>query len=103
MRTPCVRLELPGLHEFFLQEASDAQLEFLPPSALFEAQSVNARIRIAADSDTRSMSRVDARRQAIFERARDPIRQASRRTRWVLDPVSDSRLRGRCQDDAARI
>lgn len=79
-----VRMELPGLHEFFLQEASDAQLEFLPPSALFEAQSVNARIRIAADTDTRSMSRVDARRQAIFERARDPIRQASRRTRWVL-------------------
>jgi aminopeptidase len=79
-----VRLELPGLHEFFLQEASDAQLEFLPPSALFEAQSVSARIRIAAESDTRSMSRVDARRQAIYERARDPIRQASRRTRWVL-------------------
>jgi aminopeptidase len=79
-----VRLELPGLHEFFLQEASDAQLEFLPPSALFEAQSVSARIRIAAEKDTRSMSRVDARRQAIYERARDPIRQASRRTRWVL-------------------
>ena len=56
----------------------------MPPSALFEAQSVNARIRIAAESDTRSMSRVDPRRQAIFERARDPIRQASRRARWVL-------------------
>ena len=75
----------PGLHEFFLQEASEAQLAFVPPSALFEAQSVSARIRIAADSDTRSMSRVDPRRQAIFERARDPIRQAARRrTRWVL-------------------
>jgi aminopeptidase len=81
---PLVRLELPGLHEYFLQEASDAQLEFLPPSALFEAQSANARIRIAAESDTHSMSRVDARRQAIYEKARDPIRQAARRTRWVL-------------------
>ncbi len=79
-----VRLELPGLHEFFLQEASDAQLEHLPPAALFEAQSVNARIRIAADCDTRSMSQIDPRRQAIFERTRDPIRQASRRVRWVL-------------------
>jgi aminopeptidase len=81
---PLVRLELPGLHEFFVQEASDAQLAYVPPSTLFEAQSVSARIRIAADSDTRSMSRVDPRRQAIFERARDPIRQASRRARWVL-------------------
>ena len=81
---PLVRLELPGLHEFFIQEASEAQLAHVPPSALFEAQSVNARIRISAESDTRSMSRVDPRRQAIFERARDPIRQASRRGRWVL-------------------
>ena len=81
---PLVRLELPGLHEFFIQEASEAQMAHVPPSALFEAQSVNARIRISAESDTRSMSRVDPRRQAIFERARDPIRQASRRGRWVL-------------------
>jgi aminopeptidase len=81
---PLVRLELPGLHEFFLKEASDAQLAHVPPSSLFEAQSVNARIRIAAESDTRSMSRVDPSRQAIFERARDPMRQAARRSRWVL-------------------
>jgi aminopeptidase len=81
---PLVRLELPGLHEFFLQEASAAQLTHVPSPALFEAQAVNARIRIAAESDTRSMGRVDPARQARFERARDPIRQAARRTRWVL-------------------
>jgi aminopeptidase len=81
---PLVRLDLPGLHEFFIQEASDAQLSYVPPLALFEAQAVSARIRIAADSDTRSMSWVDPGRQATFERARDPIRQASRRARWVL-------------------
>jgi aminopeptidase len=81
---PLVRLELPGLHEFFIQEASNAQLSYVPPSSLFEAQSVSARIRIAADTDTRSMSRVDPGRQAVFERARDPIRQAARRARWVL-------------------
>jgi aminopeptidase len=81
---PLVRLELPGLHEFFLQEASDAQLALVPAATLFEAKSVNARIRIAAESDTRSMSRVDPRRQAAFDRARDPVRQSARRTRWVL-------------------
>src|SRR5260370_24913902 len=79
---PLVRLELPGLHEFFLEHASPAQLAHLPPMALFEAQSAAGRIRIAAENDARSMSRIDPRRQAEFERARDPIRQAARRGRW---------------------
>ena len=42
------------------------------------AQQVKARIRIAAESDIRSMSRLDPRRQATFDRARDPIRQPER-------------------------
>ena len=37
-----MRLELPGLHEFFLEKASEAQLAIFPPEALFEAQSVAA-------------------------------------------------------------
>jgi aminopeptidase len=81
---PLVRLELPGLHEFFLEHASANQLTHLPPSALMEAQVTNARIRIAAESDTRSMSRVDPKRQAIFERVREPLRHAARQHRWVL-------------------
>jgi aminopeptidase len=81
---PLVRLELPGLHEFFLEQATEDQLTHVPAPALFEAQAVNARIRIAAESDTHSMCRVDPARQALFERARDPIRQAARRARWVL-------------------
>ena len=81
---PLLRLEIPGLHEYFLEQASDAQLSYLPPEALFEAQKVAARIRIAAENDIHSMSRVDPRRQAVYDRARDPIRQAARKGRWVL-------------------
>ena len=81
---PLVRLEFPGLTEFFLQNASEEQLSFLPPSSVFEAQSVTARIRISAESDTRAMSRVDPKRQAIADRARDPARRAARDKRWVL-------------------
>ncbi len=81
---PLVRLEIPGLHEFFLEHAEDEQLAHLPPSAMAEAESVDARIRIAADSDTRSMSLVDPRRQARYERAREPVRRAARQKRWVL-------------------
>jgi aminopeptidase len=81
---PLVRLELPGLHEFFLENASESQLAFVPPSTLLEAQVASARIRIAAESDTRSMSRIDPKRQATYERAREPLRQAARQNRWVL-------------------
>jgi aminopeptidase len=81
---PLVRLEIPGLHEFFLEHADEAQLAHLPAASLCEADASDARIRIAAESDTRSMSRVDPHRQAAFERAREPIRRAVRQKRWVL-------------------
>ncbi len=81
---PLVRLEIPGLHEFFLEHADDEQLVHLPKSAIAEIEAVDARIRISADSDTRSMSRIDPRRQAAYERARDPVRRAARLKRWVL-------------------
>lgn len=81
---PIVRVELPGLSEFFAEHATEAQLAYESPIALYEAQQVDARIRIAAESDTRSMSRIDPRRQAVLDRARDPIRRAAARKRWVL-------------------
>ena len=83
---PLVRLDLPGLAEFFLERATDAQLAHVPPTAVYEAQSVDARIRIAAESvgHAHAMSRVDPRRQAALDRARDPIRKAAREKRWVL-------------------
>ena len=67
-----IRLDLPGLHEFFVEHASETQLSFLPPTAIHEAQFVTGRIRISAESDTRSMSQVDPERQALFERDREP-------------------------------
>ena len=81
---PLVRLDLPGLSEFFLRHASDAQLAHLPPVGLYEAETADARIRIAAESDTRELARIDPARQAVVDRARDPIRRAAGRKRWVL-------------------
>ena len=73
---PLVRLELPGLTEFFLEHADDAQLAHLPPvDARTRPRTADGRIRIAAETDTRAMSRVDPRRQAVVDRARDPIRR----------------------------
>jgi aminopeptidase len=81
---PLVHLDLPGLSEFFLRHASDAQLEHVPPVGLYEAETAHARIRIAAESELRALAEVDPRRQAVLERARDPIRRAAGLRRWVL-------------------
>ena len=81
---PLVRLDLPGLTEFFLEHATDEQLAFVAPATVYEAQTVSARIRIAAESDTRAMSRIDPSRQAVVDRSRDPVRRAARDKRWVL-------------------
>jgi aminopeptidase len=81
---PLVRLDFPNLTEFFLNNATDAQLAHVPPAALYEAETAAARIRIAAESDTRALSRVDPKRQAMLDRSRDSVRRASRKGRWVL-------------------
>jgi aminopeptidase len=81
---PLVRLDLPGLSEFFLRHASDAQLAHLPPVGLHEAETADGRIRIAAESDTKALARIDPARQAVMDRARDPIRRAAGRKRWVV-------------------
>jgi aminopeptidase len=81
---PLLQFDLPNLTEFFLTHASDEQLAFVPPTALYEARTGDGRIRIAAESNTRGLSGVDPRRQALMSRARDPIRRAARDKRWVL-------------------
>ncbi len=81
---PLVRLDFPALTTFYLNEATEEQLAFVSPVSLFEAETAAARIRIAAESDTRALCRVDPQRQAIVDRARDPIRRAGRAMRWVV-------------------
>jgi aminopeptidase len=81
---PLVRPDFPELTEFFLSRATEEQLGHVPASAMFDATTAAARIRISAEADTRALSRVDPNRQAIVDRARNPIRQAARQARWVL-------------------
>lgn len=81
---PIVRVELPGLAEYFVGHANDDQLAHLSPVSVREAEVADARIRISAESDTRSMSAIDPARQAIVDRARAPLRELASRKRWVL-------------------
>ncbi len=81
---PIVRVELPGLSEYFVEHANEAQLAHLSPISIREAEVVDGRIRITAETDTRSMSGVDPARQAIVDRARAPLRELAAKRRWVL-------------------
>ena len=81
---PIVRVELPGLAEFFVEHAGDDQLSHLSPVSIREAEVVDGRIRISAEPDTRSMRGVDPKRQAIVDRARSPLRELASKKRWVL-------------------
>lgn len=81
---PLVRPDFPELTEIFLTHASDAQLARLSPSVLHDAGLADARLRISAEADTRAMTRVDPRRQAIADRALAPLRQVAREKRWAL-------------------
>ena len=79
-----LRVEFPGMSEFFLEHATPEQLAFVPTSSLHEARSIDASIRIAAEADTKAMSRLDPNRQAIYNRARNIVRKAALQKRWVL-------------------
>jgi len=81
---PIVRVELPGLAEFFAGNANEDQLGHLSPVSIREAEVADGRIRISAETDTRSMSGVDPNRQAIVDRARAPLRELAGKKRWVL-------------------
>ena len=81
---PVVRVDLPGLAEYLVGHGSDTQLEHLSPLSIREAEVVDGRIRISAETDTRSMRSVDPKRQAIVDRARAPLRTLLRDKRWVL-------------------
>lgn len=81
---PYTRIELPGLADFFLANADDAQLGRTPEWAVREAELTSARIRIAADVEPALPGAIDPRRQAVRERATAPVRAAARKSRWAL-------------------
>jgi len=81
---PLTRVALPGLHEYFVEHASEDMRVHMPSLLLREAREVDGRIRIAADRDVTSMSRVDPKRQAEAAAALKPVRHEAMKRKWVL-------------------
>ncbi len=76
---PIPHIELPSLREILLTEGNEGQLAWLDPSVKLLIEQVDARLRIEAEPNTRSLAAVDPRRQAIAGRTGREVRQITSR------------------------
>jgi aminopeptidase len=87
---PIVELTMEGQAPAFFKHASDAQLDWISPTAHWVAENADARIRLLADQNTRALSAVDPERQTRRQAAAKPLmeqmmkRTAAGRFRWAL-------------------
>ena len=82
---PRLNVGFEEAQEILLAEGSDEQLEFLDPIAKFQADSIQAAIRIRAAENTRALASVDPARLAKTMIARRPVMdQIIENVRWVL-------------------
>lgn len=64
----------PGeLQELFYEHANDEQLQYVNPLTLNEIEQIDVSIGLWADTNTKSLSRVDPKRQGMASAARRPI------------------------------
>jgi len=87
---PLPRIGIEGMLENLMLDGSDAQLDWVNPARRDDIEEVDGRVVIMAPSNTRSLTTVDASRQARFHRALEPQRNryleraANGELDWVL-------------------
>jgi aminopeptidase len=87
---PIVNLAMEGQAPAFYRHASDAQLDWVSPTARWAADEADVRIRIMGETNTRELSSVDPGRQARRQRATKGLmeqimeRTAAGEFRWSL-------------------
>ncbi len=87
---PYTRVGIDGLAETFYKNASERQLKFVSPIAKFEIKNIDARLGILSPDNTRSMTNVDPRKQALSSSSQQEIheiflnRAAKKELRWCL-------------------
>ncbi len=83
-----LRPSLPHGEPIFYHHAGEEQLEFVWETERWLAENLDVRFTIIADNNTRQLSKVDPRKQAVTSRARKPLfdvlmnRGASGDLRW---------------------
>jgi len=86
---PQVRMAPEVLTELLLKHGSTEQLQFVSPLLQYEMETIDARIGVWAEVNTRALSNTDAGKQAMMSAAREPImsrfmeRAGSGELRWT--------------------
>jgi aminopeptidase len=87
---PIMQLSTEGAAPAFFELANEKQLEWIPPTATWAAENADVRIAVMADANSRALSHVDPKRQAIAQKARKPLMETSMKRsaegsyRWSL-------------------
>jgi len=87
---PILQLSTTGAQASFFEHASDAQLDWVAPTALWAAEYADVRVAIMADVNPRELQSADPSRQARAQKARKPLmetsmkRSAAGEHRWAL-------------------
>ena len=87
---PYIRLGIEDLAEIYYKHASEKQLKFVSPIAKFEIEKIDARLGIISSENTKNMTNVDPKKQAISSAASQEIHQifldraAKKELRWCL-------------------
>lgn len=87
---PYVKVGVDGIGEIFYKHASEQQLKYVSPIAKFEIEKIDARLSIIGPENTRDMTNIDPKKQAISSAAQQEIhdiflqRAAKKELRWCL-------------------
>ena len=87
---PVMQLTTDGAQAALYDLAGDDQLDWVPPTSEWAAQSADVRVAIMADVNPRELSRVDPKKQARVHKARQGLMEATMRRsaageyRWAL-------------------
>lgn len=87
---PYAKVGVEGLAEIFYKSASEKQLKYMSPIAKFEIENIDAKLGIISPENTRNMTNVDPKKQAICSTAQQEIheiflkRSAKKELRWCL-------------------
>jgi len=87
---PIMQVSTEGAAAAFYDLASNAQLDWIPPTATWAAENADVRIAVMADSNSRELSGTDPKKQARAQKARKPLMETSMKRaaegeyRWAL-------------------
>ena len=70
---PVLRMSSEACADIFLQDASEAQLQYVDPLAVKEAEEIDVSISLWAEVNTKAGTRVDAARSGLVSAARKPV------------------------------